>query len=59
MTNVIYDMGCDSYALSVTLLWVQIFDRQVIADTLLLDQDGRGWNSDQPVMDIPQAEKDV
>ena len=42
-----------------TLLWVQISTRKVIADSLLLDQDGRGGNSDQPVMDFLQAEKDL
>ena len=31
----------------------------VIVDTPLLEQDGWGGNPEQPVMDIPQAEKDL
>ena len=33
--------------------------RIVIADMPLLDQDGRGGVSEQPDMDIPQAEKNL
>ena len=42
-----------------TLLWVQPRTRIVIADTPLFDQDGRGGISEQPVMDISQAEKNL
>ena len=31
----------------------------VIADTTLLDQDGRGGHSEQPIVDIPEATKDM
>ena len=43
----------------MTLLWVQIYTKRVITDTLLRDQDGRRGNSDQPVLDFPQAEEDM
>jgi hypothetical protein len=33
--------------------------RIVIADTPLLDQDGRGGYSEQPIVDIPEAKKDM
>ena len=39
--------------------WYRFRTRVVIADTPLLDQDGRGGYSEQPIMDIPKAEKDM
>ena len=42
-----------------TLLWVQKTNEKVIADTPLLDQDGRGGHSEQPIVDIPEAKKDM
>ena len=55
---------CHLYAINMrfcrsTLLWVQKTNEKVIADTPLLDQDGRGGYSEQPIVDIPEAKKDM
>ena len=42
-----------------TFLWVQLRAKVVIADTTPLDQDGRGGHSEQPIVDIPEAKKDM
>ena len=50
---------CSSPADRSTLLWVQLRAKIVIADTTPLDQDGRGGHSEQPIVDIPEATKDM
>ena len=52
--------GSANYTINLCRFCGYSFEREiVIADTPLLDQDGRDGNREQPVMDIPQAEKDL